>query len=145
MLAPVSARLLSNASSGSVTRCSAPSKQLRLGARGTSSAIEIAARAGLPESICQRARELSLETGGPFSKALAAVEEERQALADQTESARIASAAADAARAPWEAQRPTLEREGLEPELARREQLKKELESGIQEMRPLAERVRVGA
>src|SRR5260370_38022622 len=105
MLAPVSARLLSNASSGSVTRCSAPSKQLRLGARGTSSAIEIAARAGLPESICQRARELSLETGGPFSKALAAVEEERRALAGQTERARVATAGARGGEGPWGAQR----------------------------------------
>src|SRR5260370_15579366 len=125
MLAPVSARLLSNASSGSVTRCSAPSKQLRLGARGTSRAIEMAARVGLPAHICQRARELSLETGGPFSKALAAVEEERRRLAEESDRARIASAAAEAAKAEWEEQRLALERERLEHEVTQREQLRK--------------------
>ncbi len=134
-----------NASVGFDSRRLAPTYRLRLGAPGTSSAIDIAARAGLPASICQRARELSLETGGPFSKALAAVEEEQRALADQTERARIASAAAEAAKAQWEEQRLSLERERLEQELAQRQQLKKELESGIQEVRQVVERVRAEA
>ncbi|MCI0570476.1 MAG: endonuclease MutS2, partial [Myxococcaceae bacterium] len=63
----------------------APTYKLQLGASGSSSAIDVAARMGLSEHIIGRARELSLGAGGPLAQALAAAEEERRRLFEERE------------------------------------------------------------
>lgn len=57
-----------------------PTYELHLGSPGASSAIEIAARVGLPERICARARTHLSGTAGPLAKALEKLEGERAAL-----------------------------------------------------------------
>jgi DNA mismatch repair protein MutS2 len=91
-----------------------PTYRLQMGAAGQSSAIDMAARMGLPTSICQRARDLSLNAGGPLAKALAAAEDERRKLYEELERARVAAAEAEKLRAQLEAQKQTFERERKE-------------------------------
>jgi len=55
----------------------APTYQLHLGSPGSSSAIEVAARVGLPAAVVQRAREARGGHGGALGEALAALEAER--------------------------------------------------------------------
>ena len=47
-----------------------------------------AARVGLPEHLCARARELSMNAGGPLARALNAAEEDRRQLQEQLERAK---------------------------------------------------------
>ena len=58
----------------------APTYRLHLGSPGASSAIDIAARVGLPEAICQRARTHLRGVSGPLAQALESLEETRRAL-----------------------------------------------------------------
>ncbi|HSM92926.1 MAG TPA: Smr/MutS family protein [Anaeromyxobacteraceae bacterium] len=69
----------------------APTFQLHLGTPGSSSAIEVAARVGLPPGIVERARAAMRGSGGALGEALRSLEEERAR-------AEIARRAAEAAR-----------------------------------------------
>jgi DNA mismatch repair protein MutS2 len=73
----------------------APTYQLHLGAPGSSSAIEVAARVGLPPSLVERARAARAGRGGALGDALRALDDERAKLAA---SARAAQEAAERAR-----------------------------------------------
>jgi DNA mismatch repair protein MutS2 len=57
-----------------------PTYQVHLGASGSSSAIEVAARVGLPSPVVDRARASLGGQGGALGQALRALEEERAAL-----------------------------------------------------------------
>jgi len=100
-----------NARVGFDSKRMAPTYRLQIGAAGQSSAIEVAARVGLPQQVCDRARELTLNAGGPLSKALAAAEEERRKLSEELERARVAAKEAEALRVELEKQKQTFERE----------------------------------
>jgi DNA mismatch repair protein MutS2 len=89
----------------------APTYKLQLGAAGASSAIEVAARMGLPEHVCARARDLTLNAGGALAKALAAAEEERRKLLEELERAKVAAAEAERLRTDLEEQKQQFERE----------------------------------
>ncbi len=85
-----------NARVGFDSKRMAPTYKLQLGASGTSSALDLASRMGLAPHVVDRARELVRSSGGPLAQALAAAEEERRALSEELERARVASAAAEA-------------------------------------------------
>jgi DNA mismatch repair protein MutS2 len=72
----------------------APTFQLHLGSPGSSSAIDVARRVGLPETVLTRARASLSGRGGALGEALRALSEERARLeAQRAELAREASAA----------------------------------------------------
>src|SRR5215472_15132209 len=119
----------------------APTYRLQLGAAGASSAIDIAARVGLPQSVCDRARELALGAAGPFSKALTALEEGRRA-SEEVQTARDAAAAAGAERAELARERIELARNRAEEELRHRERLASELKAAADEARQLLAKLR---
>ncbi|MBU8898607.1 endonuclease MutS2 [Corallococcus sp. H22C18031201] len=100
-----------NARVGFDAKKMAPTYRLQIGAAGQSSAIEVAARVGLPARVCERARELSVNAGGPLTKALAAAEDERRKLNEELEKARVAAREAEALRAELEKQKVAFERE----------------------------------
>jgi DNA mismatch repair protein MutS2 len=86
-----------------------PTYQVHLGAPGSSSAIEVAARVGLPPAVIERARASKAGQGGALGEALRALDDERAALQTQRrlaeESAARARAAEERARASEEAAR----------------------------------------
>ena len=131
-----------NASVGFDPQRLAPTYRLQMGVAGTSSAIEIAVRAGLPQSICARARELVRGSAGPFAKALAALEEERERLAVQLERSRQATVAAENLRAQLESERAESARRLSEEELAHRERLESALRQAAEEVRALLAKLR---
>lgn len=100
-----------NARVGFDSKRMAPTYRLQMGAAGQSSAIDMAVRVGLPERVCERARELTLNAGGPLSQALAAAEDERRKLSEELERARVAAKEAEALRTELEKQKQTFERE----------------------------------
>lgn len=112
-----------------------PTYRLQLGFAGASSAIELAARMGLPQRITDRARELSLNAGGPLAKALAAAEEERRQLSVELDRARRAADEAQAQKKALEEERATERRRRDEEELVLREQMSAELELAAAEAR----------
>jgi DNA mismatch repair protein MutS2 len=63
----------------------APTYQLHLGSPGSSSALEVARRVGLPEQVVERARAHLGGRGGALGAALRALEEERARLAAERE------------------------------------------------------------
>ncbi len=120
----------------------APTYRLQLGAAGASSAIDIAARVGLPQSICERARELALGAAGPFSKALAELDEERRRAGEEAEKSRAAAEAAESERARLAQERRDLERLRAEEELRHRERMASELQAAAAEIRDLLAKLR---
>ncbi|MFT3916818.1 MAG: Smr/MutS family protein [Anaeromyxobacteraceae bacterium] len=58
-----------------------PTYQLHLGTPGSSSAIEVAARVGLPAAVVERARAAMVGQGGALGQALRALDDERAGLA----------------------------------------------------------------
>jgi DNA mismatch repair protein MutS2 len=62
-----------------------PNFKLTLGVAGSSSALEMARRSGLPEAIVARAREHLTAQSGPLGKALEALETERLRLSEARE------------------------------------------------------------
>jgi DNA mismatch repair protein MutS2 len=86
-----------------------PTYQLHLGTPGSSSAIEVAARVGLPAEVVERARAALHGTGGALGEALRTLDDERGRLAAERrrlEEAREAARRADErARAAEEAAR----------------------------------------
>jgi DNA mismatch repair protein MutS2 len=113
----------------------APTYRLQLGFAGASSAIEIAARMGLPERITARARHLALHAGGPLAQALAAAAEERKGLAVELARAKEAAAAAESERSALQREREEARRQHLELELRHREAAAVELERAVAEAR----------
>ncbi len=131
-----------NASVGFDAARLAPTYRLQMGVAGTSSAIEIAVRAGLPRSICERARELVRGSAGPFSQALSALEAERARLTLEVENTRRAAAAAEQARIELEAERLATARRAAEQELSHREQLERDLRRAAEDLSTLLAKVR---
>jgi DNA mismatch repair protein MutS2 len=82
----------------------APTYALRLGEVGASSAVEIAARVGIPADVCKRAREL---LGGGVSAVSQAVE----LLAREREAGARARAELESARAELDRERASVQRE----------------------------------
>jgi DNA mismatch repair protein MutS2 len=76
-----------------------PTYQLHLGTPGSSSAIEVAARVGLPAPVVERARAALSGHGGALGEALRALDEERGRLAAERAGAESARAAARSAEA----------------------------------------------
>jgi DNA mismatch repair protein MutS2 len=72
----------SNAAVGFDAQHHRPTYKLTVGQPGSSSALELARRAGLPEELVARAQELLVSEGGPLGKALAALELERQRFSE---------------------------------------------------------------
>lgn len=126
-----------NARVGFDSKRMAPTYRLQIGAAGQSSAIDVAARMGLPESICQRARDLSLNAGGPLAKALAAAEDERRKLYEELERAKVAAAEAERLRAQLEAQKQAFERERKERMMRFNEDIAAASEHAEKEVREL--------
>ena len=86
-----------------------PTYQVHLGTPGSSSAIEVAARVGIPGAVVERARASRAGQGGALGDALRALDAERAALQGQRraaeESATRARAAEERARTAEEAAR----------------------------------------
>jgi DNA mismatch repair protein MutS2 len=121
---------------------SAPTYRLQLGAAGASSAIDIAARVGLPERVCERARELALGAAGPFSRALIALEAERRQASEEVQAAREATQAAEAERAALARERAELARQQAEEEVRHRERVTAELAAAASEARAVVGKLR---
>jgi DNA mismatch repair protein MutS2 len=75
----------------------APTYQLHLGSPGSSSALDVARRVGLPEAVVERARAAMAGQGGALAQALRALDEERARLAAERRGMEEARAAARAA------------------------------------------------
>ncbi|RKH60954.1 endonuclease MutS2 [Corallococcus aberystwythensis] len=131
-----------NARVGFDSKRMAPTFRLQMGASGQSSAIDVAARVGLPASVCERARELSLNAGGPLTKALAAAEDERRKLSEELEKARIAAKEAEALRAELEKQKVAFERERKGRMMQFNEDVHAASEHAAQEVRDLLVKLR---
>ncbi|RKH38995.1 endonuclease MutS2 [Corallococcus interemptor] len=131
-----------NARVGFDAKRMAPTFRLQMGASGQSSAIDVAARVGLPASVCERARELSLNAGGPLTKALAAAEDERRKLTEELEKARIAAKEAEALRADLEKQKVAFERERKGRMMQFNEDVHAASEHAAQEVRDLLTKLR---
>ncbi len=117
----------------------APTYKLQIGEAGRSSAIEIAARVGLSDRICARARELYLGAGGPLAKALAAAEEQRRNLDQLLEQARADREAAELAKRKHEEELAALEQRKKLEELRFRDALTAELEYAQRQVQKLLE------
>ncbi|RKG94574.1 endonuclease MutS2 [Corallococcus carmarthensis] len=131
-----------NARVGFDSKRMSPTYRLQMGASGQSSAIDMAARVGLPASVCERARELSLNAGGPLTKALAAAEDERRKLNEELEKARIAAKEAEALRAELEKQQVAFERERKGRMMQFNEDVHAASEHAAQEVRDLLVKLR---
>lgn len=117
----------------------APTYRLQLGFAGASSAIDIARRVGLPESICVRAFDLATNAGGALSKAIAAAEDERRKLYEQRDAAEKDAREAKQARERAEAELEAAARARKEEEVRFRSALKAELEYARTQIRGLVE------
>ncbi|MBX5480442.1 MAG: Smr/MutS family protein [Myxococcaceae bacterium] len=122
-----------------------PTYRLQLGFAGASSAIELAARMGLPQRITDRARDLALHAGGPLARALAAAEEERKRLAEELTRAQRAAEAAEAEKRALAAEREAERRRREEGELRFREELAAELELAAHEARQAVAQIKAQA
>ena len=118
----------------------APTFQLHLGTPGSSSAIEVAGRVGLPPAVIERARAAMRGSGGALGEALRALEEERARAESERRGAELARRAAEEREAV--AKRAEVEARRAEKEAAARmgEALIDELEAARGEVaRVLAE------
>ncbi|XXF75121.1 Smr/MutS family protein [Myxococcaceae bacterium GXIMD 01537] len=140
-LAHMDTRFL-NARVGFDSKKMAPTYRLQMGAAGQSSAIDVAARMGLPERICQRARDLSLNAGGPLAKALAAADEERRKLSEELERAKVTAAETEKLRQQLEAQKQAFERERKEKMMRFNEDIAAASEHAEKEVRSLLQALR---
>ena len=119
----------------------APTYRLQMGFAGASSAIDIARRVGLSEAICVRAHELSVNTGGALSKALAAAEEERRKLYEQRDQAERDAREAKKARGAAEVELAAALKKRKEEEVKFRESLRAELEYARTQLRQVVEKL----
>lgn len=118
-----------------------PTYKLQLGFAGASSAIEIARRVGLSESICARAHDLATNAGGALSKAIAAAEDERRKLWEQRDAAERDAAEARRAREAAETELAAALKSRRESEVKFRESLRAELEYARTQIRSLVEKL----
>jgi len=123
-----------NARVGLDSRRMVPTYKLQLGAAGTSSALDLASRMGLAPHVVDRARELARSSGGPLAQALAAAEEERRALAEELERARVATAAAEASAQALAGERARFAEQRRAEESAHAERLRIESERALAEV-----------
>ncbi len=126
-----------NARVGFDSRKMAPTYRLQLGAAGASSAIDIARRVGLPETICVRATSLAQNAGGALSKALSAAEDERRKYLEQSDAATRDADEAKRLREQLESERADFARTRKEEELKFRNALRAELEFARTQLREL--------
>lgn len=115
----------------------APTYRLQIGVAGSSSAIEIARRVGLSETICQRAHDLATNAGGALSKALLAAEEERRKFYEQRDAADRDLREAKQAKEAAEAELAAAHKRRREEEVKFREALRAELEFARNQIRAL--------
>ncbi|MDP1828377.1 MAG: Smr/MutS family protein [Archangium sp.] len=118
-----------------------PTYRLQIGFAGASSAIDIARRVGLSESICVRAHDLAINTGGALSKALAAAEEERRRLHEQRDAAERDAREAKVAREQAEVELAAALKKRKEEEVKFREALRAELEFARNQIRAMVEKL----
>jgi len=123
-----------NARVGLDSRRMAPNYKLQLGAAGTSSALDLAARMGLPERVVERARALARSSGGPLAQAVAAAEAERRALSEELERARAATVAAEVSAKALAAERTEFAERRRAEETAHAERLRLESERALSEI-----------
>jgi DNA mismatch repair protein MutS2 len=102
---------LGNASVGFDFERMAPTFRLTLGVPGPSSALFVAARFGLPESVERRARELLPESATLREEAVRELEQQKTALEEERARLRGELALAESERAELEARRRELEAE----------------------------------
>ena len=134
-----------NARVGFDARRMAPTYRLQLGAAGSSSALELAERLGLPHEVVARARALAAGAGGPLSKALLALEAERRQLALATEEARTAAAEAAGRAQALEAARLAAEEEARAAAAESAQQRALESQRGLAEVSTLLVELRAQA
>ncbi len=113
----------------------APTYRLKLNEVGASSAIEIARRVGVPESVCNRARELLSGSGGALDSAVAELERERGEVARLNSVLEREREALVRAREEWERQRDALKQKEREVVAGARRELLTELEAVRNEVR----------
>ena len=118
-----------------------PTYRLQIGFAGASSAIEMARRVGLSESICVRAHDLAINTGGALSKALAAAEEERRKWYEQRDAAQRDAREAKVAREQAEVELAAALKKRKEEEVKFRESLRAELEFARTQIRAIVEKL----
>jgi len=126
-----------NARVGFDSRRMAPTFKLQLGASGSSSAIDVAARVGLSEPVIARARELAIGSGGPLSKALHATEEERRLLQEEREALARAAREAESRAAQLEREQEAFNRQRREQQLKFYEDVKAATEQTQAELKEL--------
>ncbi|MBX7101078.1 MAG: Smr/MutS family protein, partial [Myxococcaceae bacterium] len=120
----------------------APTYRLQLGAAGSSSAIDVARRVGLPEAICVRATELAKNAGGALAQALVAANAERDRAERERDAHAAAARAAEEELAKIREERAAFERTRRHEELKFREALRAELEFARAQLRELSETLR---
>ncbi len=118
-----------------------PTYRLQIGFAGASSAIDIARRVGLAESICVRATHLATNTGGALSKALQAAEEERRKLFEQRDLAERDAREAKIARDQAEIELAAALKKRKEEEVKFREALRAELEFARNQIRAIVDKL----
>lgn len=118
-----------------------PTYRLQIGFAGASSAIDIARRVGLAETICVRAHDLAVNAGGALSKALTAAEDERRKLWEQRDAAERDAKEARAAREQAEIELSAAMKQRKEAEVKFRESLRAELEFARNQIRALVEKL----
>jgi len=143
-LAHVDARFL-NARVGFDAKAMAPTYKLHLGAAGSSSAIEVARRVGLPESVCERARELAAGRSGSLARALASTEEVRQRLEEELADARRGAEEVTRAQEAVARERATLETRRRAEEAQFREALRDELRGAREQIDALLKALKAEA
>ncbi len=119
-----------------------PNFKLTLGVAGSSSALEMARRSGLPEAIVSRAREHLTAQSGPLGLALEALEKERQRLAEARSAAELETSRLNAERerlsareTALDARETDLERGGRESFLAELRELRAQVAATLETLR----------
>lgn len=126
-----------NARVGFDTERLQPTYQLHLGSPGSSSAIEVAARVGLPPALVERARAALTGQGGALGQALAALEAERARVQSERRGLSEAEARARAAEERARAAEETARRAEREAAARMGAALAEELEAAREEVAAL--------
>ncbi len=143
-LTHVDARFL-NARVGFDARRMAPTYRLQLGASGSSSALELAERMGLPQAVVARARALATGAGGPLSQAVAALEAGQRELSAATAAAQQAAAAATARAKELQEQLRAAEEAARAAEAEQQRAAAEEAERAVREVASLLSELRAAA
>ncbi len=118
-----------------------PTYKLQMGASGASSAIEVARRVGLSDSVCARAHALATNAGGALSKAIRATEDERNRYFNLKDQADADARQAAALKLSLENELESQKKKRQQEELKFREALRAELEFARQSLRTLVEQL----